>query len=137
MGKEAYAAKTTLEETVKELQQFKKETVTVNTSLEAKNRELEKMGKEAISAKTILEEKVKELQQFRIETITVNTSLEAKNRELEHNLAQWKSKAKEMEENLDLKSRSWSQKELSYRRFINFQFQALQVCLHLELVIVL
>ncbi|XP_033128098.1 kinesin-like protein KIN-14O [Brassica rapa] len=126
MGKEAYAAKTTLEETVKELQQFKKETVAVNTSLEAKNRELEKMGKEAISAKTILEEKVKELQQFRIETITVNTSLEAKNRELEHNLAQWKSKAKEMEENLDLKSRSWSQKELSYRRFINFQFQALQ-----------
>ncbi|CAN7021401.1 unnamed protein product [Brassica rapa subsp. trilocularis] len=126
MGKEAYAAKMTLEETVKQLQQFRKETVAVNTSLEAKNRELEKMGKEAISAKTILEEKVKELQQFRIETITVNTSLEAKNRELEHNLAQWKSKAKEMEENLDLKSRSWSQKELSYRRFINFQFQALQ-----------
>ncbi|CAN6879842.1 unnamed protein product [Brassica oleracea] len=126
MGKEAYAAKTTLEETVKELQQFKKETVAVNTSLEAKNRELEKMGKEAIVGKTILEEKVKELQQFRIETITVNTSLEAKNRELEHNLAQWKSKAKEMEENSDLKNRSWSQKELSYRRFINFQFQSLQ-----------
>ncbi|XP_013723303.2 kinesin-like protein KIN-14O isoform X2 [Brassica napus] len=126
MGKEAYAAKTTLEETVKELQQFKKETVAVNTSLEAKNRELEKMGEEAIAAKTILEEKVKELQQFRIETITVNTSLEAKNRELEHNLAQWKSKAKEMEENSDLKNRSWSQKELSYRRFINFQFQSLQ-----------
>ncbi|XP_013584338.1 PREDICTED: kinesin-2 [Brassica oleracea var. oleracea] len=126
MGKEAYAANTTLEETVKELQQFKKETVAVNTSLEAKNRELEKMGKEAIVGKTILEEKVKELQQFRIETITVNTSLEAKNRELEHNLAQWKSKAKEMEENSDLKNQSWSQKELSYRRFINFQFQALQ-----------
>ncbi|WZZ57962.1 hypothetical protein YC2023_058069 [Brassica napus] len=126
MGKEAYAAKTTLEETVKELQQFKKETVAVNTSLEAKNRELEKMGEEAIAAKTILEEKVKELQQFRIETITVNTSLEAKNRELEHNLAQWKSKAKEMEENSDLKNRSWSQKELSYRIFINFQFQSLQ-----------
>ncbi|KAF3606571.1 hypothetical protein DY000_02045722 [Brassica cretica] len=126
MGKEAYAAKTTLEETVKELQQFKKETVAVYTSLEAKNRELEKMGEEAIAAKTILEEKVKELQQFRIETITVNTSLEAKNRELEHNLAQWKSKAKEMEENSDLKNRSWSQKELSYRRFINFQFQSLQ-----------
>nr|AAW81733.1 Putative Kinesin motor protein-related [Brassica oleracea] len=126
MGEEAYTAKTTLEETVKELQQFKKETVAVNTSLEAKNRELEKMGEEAIAAKTILEEKVKELQQFRIETITVNTSLEAKNRELEHNLAQWKSKAKEMEENSDLKNRSWSQKELSYRRFINFQFQSLQ-----------
>ncbi|KAL0694799.1 hypothetical protein Bca4012_061979 [Brassica carinata] len=126
MGKEANSAKTTLEEEVKELQQFRKETVAVNTSLEAKNRELEKMGKEANAAKTTLEEKVKELQQFRIETITVNTSLEAKNRELEQHLAQWKSKAKEMEENSHLKSQSWSQKELSYRRFINFQFQALQ-----------
>ncbi|KAJ0257299.1 Kinesin-like protein KIN-14O [Hirschfeldia incana] len=126
MGKEANAAKATLEETVKELQQFKKETVAVNTNLEAKNRELEKMGKEAIAAKTILEGKVKELQNFRIETITVNTSLEAKNRELEQNLAQWKSKAQEMKENSELQNRSWSQKELSYRRFINFQFQALQ-----------
>ncbi|KAG2303197.1 hypothetical protein Bca52824_031848 [Brassica carinata] len=126
MGKEANAAKMTLEEKVNELQQFRKETVAVNTGLEAKNRELEKMGKEAIAAKTTLEEKVKELQQFRIETITVNTSLEAKNRELEQHLAQWKSKAKEMEENSHLKSQSWSQKELSYKRFINFQFQALQ-----------
>ncbi|KAJ4916104.1 P-loop containing nucleoside triphosphate hydrolases superfamily protein [Raphanus sativus] len=126
MGKEANAAKMTLEETVKELQQFRKESVAVNTSLEAKNRELEKMGKEAIAAKTVLEEKVKEIQQFRIETVTVNTSLEAKNRELEQNLAQWKNKAKEMEEDSDLKNRSWNQKELSYRRFINFQSQALQ-----------
>ncbi|CDY26163.1 BnaA06g12540D [Brassica napus] len=147
IGKEANAAKTALEEKVKELQQFKLEIVTVNTSLEAKNQDLEKMGKEAYAAKTTLEETVKELQQFKKETVAVNTSLEAKNRELEkmgkeaisaktileeknreleHNLAQWKSKAKEMEENLDLKSRSWSQKELSYRRFINFQFQALQ-----------
>ncbi|CAH2037005.1 unnamed protein product [Thlaspi arvense] len=126
MGKEANDAKTALEEKVKELQQFKIETIIVNTSLEAKSRELEKMGKEANDAKTALEEKVKELQQLKIETITVSTSLEAKNRELEQNLIHWKSKAKEMEENSDLKNRSWSQKELSYRKFINFQFKALQ-----------
>ncbi|VVA91767.1 unnamed protein product [Arabis nemorensis] len=126
IGKEANAAKITLEEKVKELQQFKIETITVNTSLEAKNRELEKMGKEANAAKTTLEEKVKELLQFRKETITVNTSLEAKNRELEQNLLHWKSKAKEVEEKSDLKNRSWSQKEASFRSLINFQFQALQ-----------
>ncbi|ESQ34961.1 hypothetical protein EUTSA_v10006662mg [Eutrema salsugineum] len=126
MGIEANAVRTTLEEKVKELQQFKIETITVNTSLEEKNRELEKMGKEANAARMTLEEKVKELQQFKIETITVNTRLEAKNRELEQNLVLWKSKAKEMEEKSDLKNRSWSQKELSYRRFISFQFKALQ-----------
>ncbi|CAL9215441.1 unnamed protein product [Arabidopsis halleri] len=105
MGKEANAVKMTLEEKVKELQQFKKETLTVTTSLEAKNRELE---------------------QFKKETVTFNTSLEAKNRELEKNLVHWKSKAKEMEEKSELKNRSWSQKELSYRSFISFQFKALQ-----------
>lgn len=112
LGKKANAAKTTLEEKVKELQQFKKESITVTSSLEAKNRKLE---------------------QFKKETITVNASLEAKNRELEQNLVHWKSKAKEMEEKSELKNRSWSQKELSYRSFISFQFQALQVCLHIPL----
>ncbi|CAN8292630.1 unnamed protein product [Cochlearia groenlandica] len=46
-------------------------------------------------------------------------------KELEQ-MIQWKNKAKEMEEKSELKNQSWSQKELSYRKFINFQFQALQ-----------
>ncbi|XP_020867435.1 kinesin-like protein KIN-14O isoform X2 [Arabidopsis lyrata subsp. lyrata] len=126
MGKEANAVKMTLEEKVKELQQFKKETLTVTTSLEAKNRELEQFKKETMSVNTSLEAKNRELEQFKKETVTFNTSLEAKNRELEKNLVHWKSKAKEMEEKSELKNRSWSQKELSYRSFISFQFKALQ-----------
>ncbi|KAG7592124.1 Kinesin motor domain [Arabidopsis thaliana x Arabidopsis arenosa] len=126
MGKEANAVKMTLEEKVKELQQFKKETLTVTTSLEAKNRELEQFKKETMTVNTSLEAKNRELEQFKKETVTFNTSLEAKNRELEKNLVHWKSKAKEMEEKSELKNRSWSQKELSYRSFISFQFKALQ-----------
>ncbi|XP_019099071.1 PREDICTED: kinesin-like protein KIN-14M [Camelina sativa] len=147
LGKKANAAKTTLEEKVKELQQFKiesmtvttsleaknreleqfkKETLTVNTSLEAKNRELEQFKKETITVSTSLEAKNRELEQFKKERITVHTALEAKNRELEHNLVHWKNKAKEMEEKSELKNRSWSQKELSYRSFISFQFRTLQ-----------
>ncbi|EOA39319.1 hypothetical protein CARUB_v10012358mg, partial [Capsella rubella] len=147
LGKKALAAKTTLEEKVKDLEQFKKEsitvttileaknreleqfkkdTLTVTTSLEAKNRELEQYKKETITVTTSLETKNRELEQFKKETSTVNTSLEAKNRELEQNLVHWKSKAKEMEEKSELKNRSWSQKELSYRSFISFQFQTLQ-----------
>ncbi|KAL9306559.1 Kinesin-like protein KIN-14O [Arabidopsis thaliana] len=147
MGKEADAVKMNLEEKVKELQkykdetitvttslegknreleQFKKETMTVTTSLEAQNRELEQAKKETMTVNTSLEAKNRELEQSQKETMTVNTSLKAKNRELEQNLVHWKSKAKEMEEKSELKNRSWSQKELSYRNFISFQCQALQ-----------
>ncbi|AAF25983.1 F15H18.10 [Arabidopsis thaliana] len=154
MGKEADAVKMNLEEKVKELQkykdetitvttsiegknreleQFKQETMTVTTSLEAQNRELEQAIKETMTVNTSLEAKNRELEQSKKETMTVNTSLKAKNRELEQNLVHWKSKAKEMEEKSELKNRSWSQKELSYRSFISFQCQALQVCLHMPL----
>ncbi|KAG7646755.1 Kinesin motor domain [Arabidopsis thaliana x Arabidopsis arenosa] len=147
MGKEADAVKMNLEEKVKELQkykdetitvttsiegknreleQFKQETMTVTTSLEAQNRELEQAIKETMTVNTSLEAKNRELEQSKKETMTVNTSLKAKNRELEQNLVHWKSKAKEMEEKSELKNRSWSQKELSYRSFISFQCQALQ-----------
>jgi kinesin family protein C2/C3 len=100
--------------------------MTVTTSLEAQNRELEQAIKETMTVNTSLEAKNRELEQSKKETMTVNTSLKAKNRELEQNLVHWKSKAKEMEEKSELKNRSWSQKELSYRSFISFQCQALQ-----------
>ncbi|CDY19209.1 BnaC05g14100D [Brassica napus] len=87
------------------------------------NHEISTLRRELETAK-----KAYEQQRLQMESHT-KLEEEKKNREddmFEHNLAQWKSKAKEMEENSDLKNRNWSQKELSYRRFINFQFQSLQ-----------
>jgi len=130
---ETITVTTSIEGKNRELEQFKQETMTVTTSLEAQNRELEQAIKETMTVNTSLEAKNRELEQSKKETMTVNTSLKAKNRELEQNLVHWKSKAKEMEEKSELKNRSWSQKELSYRSFISFQCQALQVCLHMPL----
>ncbi|KAF8111362.1 hypothetical protein N665_0076s0337 [Sinapis alba] len=126
MESQTMLAATGLESRLKELEQERKEANTAKNSLEGKVKELEKMGEEAHIAKEGLEEKIKELQEMEKETKTANTSLEGKIQELEQNLVNWKSKVKEMEEKSESKNQSWSQKEVSYRSFINHQSQALQ-----------
>ncbi|XP_024011693.1 kinesin-like protein KIN-14P isoform X3 [Eutrema salsugineum] len=126
MESQTMVATTGLESRLKELEKEGREANNAKTALKEKVNELEKMGKEAHTAKKTLEEKVKELQQMEKETKTVNTSLEGKIQELEQNLANWKTKVKEMEEKSESKLQSWSQKEVSYRRFIDNQSQALQ-----------
>ncbi|CAH2067148.1 unnamed protein product [Thlaspi arvense] len=126
MESQTMVATTGLESRLKELEQERKEANSAKTSLEEKVNELEKMGKEAHTAKEALEEKMKELQQMEKETKTANTSLEGKIQELEQNLVSWKNKVKEMEEKSESKLKSWSQKEVSYRSFIDHQSQALQ-----------
>ncbi|CAH8359355.1 unnamed protein product [Eruca vesicaria subsp. sativa] len=126
MESQTMLATTGLESRLKELEQERKEANTAKTSLEVKVKELEKMGEEAHSAKEGLEEKIKELQEMEKETKSANTSLEGKIQELEQNLVNWKSKVREMEEKSESKLQSWSQKEVSYRSFINHQSQALQ-----------
>ncbi|XP_018454984.1 kinesin-like protein KIN-14P [Raphanus sativus] len=126
MESQTMLATTGLESRLKELEQERKEANTAKTSLEVKVKELEKMGEEAHSAKEGLEEKIKELQQMEKETKNANSSLERKIQELEQNLVNWKNRVKEMEERSESKLQSWSQKEVSYRSFINHQSQALQ-----------
>ncbi|RID56001.1 hypothetical protein BRARA_G03230 [Brassica rapa] len=126
MESQTVLATTGLESRLKELEQERKETHTAKTSLEVKVKELEKMGEEAHTTKQVLEEKIKELQQMEKETKTVNTSLERKIQELEQNLVNWKNRVKEIEEKSESKHQSWSQKEISYRSFIDHQSQALQ-----------
>ncbi|CAN7130241.1 hypothetical protein IGI04_028793 [Brassica rapa subsp. trilocularis] len=126
MESQTVLATTGLESRLKELEQERKEAHTAKTSLEVKVKELEKMGEEAHTTKQVLEEKIKELQQMEKETKTVNTSLERKIQELEQNLVNWKNRVKEMEEKSESKHQSWSQKEVSYRSFIDHQSQALQ-----------
>ncbi|CAN7064662.1 unnamed protein product [Brassica oleracea var. botrytis] len=126
MESQTVLATTGLESRMKELEQERKEAHTAKTSLEVKVKELEKMGEEAHTTKQVLEEKMKELQQMEKETKTVNTSLERKIQELEQNLVNWKNRVKEMEEKSEFKHQSWSQKEVSYRSFIDHQSQALQ-----------
>lgn len=127
MESQTMLATTGLESRLKELEQERKEANTAKTSLEIKVKELEKMGEEAHSAKESLEEKIKELQQMEKETKNANSSLERKIQELEQNLVNWKNRVKEMEERSESNLQSWSQKEVSYRSFINHQSQALQV----------
>ncbi|CAN6938454.1 unnamed protein product [Brassica oleracea] len=126
MESQTVLATTGLESRMKELEQERKEAHTAKNSLEVKVKELEKMGEEAHTTKQVLEEKIKELQQMEKETKTVNTSLERKIQELEQNLVNWKNRVKEMEEKSEFKHQSWSQKEVSYRSFIDHQSQALQ-----------
>ncbi|CAH8390370.1 unnamed protein product [Eruca vesicaria subsp. sativa] len=126
MQSQTMLATTGLENRLKELEQERKEANTVKTSLEERVIELEKMGKDAHTAKEALEEKIKELQEMEKETKTVNTSLEGKIQELEENLVNWKNKVKEMEEISESKQQSWSQKEVSYKNFINYQSQTLE-----------
>ncbi|CAF2064687.1 unnamed protein product [Brassica napus] len=126
MESQTVLATTGIESRLKELEQERKEAHTAKTSLEVKVKELEKMGEEAHTTKQVLEEKIKELQQMEKETKTANTSLERKIQELEQNLVNWKNRVKEMEEKSESKHQSWSQKEVSYRSFINHQSQALQ-----------
>ncbi|XP_013592743.1 PREDICTED: kinesin-4 [Brassica oleracea var. oleracea] len=126
MESQTVLATTGRESRMKELEQERKEAHTAKTSLEVKVKELEKMGEEAHTTKQVLEEKIKELQQMEKETKTVNTSLERKIQELEQNLVNWKNGVKEMEEKSEFKHQSWSQKEVSYRSFIDHQSQALQ-----------
>ncbi|KAH0920086.1 hypothetical protein HID58_027746 [Brassica napus] len=126
MESQTVLATTGLESRLKELEHERKEAHTAKTSLEVKVKELEKMEEEAHTTKQVLEEKIKELQQMEKETKTVNTSLERKIQELEQNLVNWKNRVKEMEEKSESKHQSWSQKEVSYRSFIDHQSQALQ-----------
>ncbi|KAJ0255741.1 Kinesin-like protein KIN-14P [Hirschfeldia incana] len=126
MESQTMLATTGLESRLKELEQERKDANAAKTSLEVKVKELEKMGEEAHSAKEGLKEKLKELQQMEKETKNANSSLEGKIQELEQNLVIWKSRVKEMEEKSESKHQSWSQKEVSYRSFINHQSQALQ-----------
>ncbi|CAG7904546.1 unnamed protein product [Brassica rapa] len=126
MESQTVLATTGLESRLKELEQERKEAHTAKTSLEVKVKELEKMGEEAHTTKQVLEEKIKELQQMEKETKTVNTSFERKIQELEQNLINWKNRVKEMEEKSESKHQSWSQKEVSYKSFIDHQSQALQ-----------
>lgn len=131
METQTMAATTGLESKLKELELSGKETNTAKTALEERVNELEQMGKEANSAKMALEEKIKELQEMEKETRTANTSLEGKIQELEQNIVIWKNKVKEMEEKSESKLQRWSQKEVSYRSFIDHQSQALQVYLYI------
>ncbi|KAJ0256424.1 Kinesin-like protein KIN-14P [Hirschfeldia incana] len=126
MQSQTTLATTGLESRLKELEQERKDANTAKTSLEERVNELEKMGKEAHSAKEALEEKLKELQEMEKETKSVNTSLEGKIQELEDNLVNWKNKVKEMDEVSESKQQIWSQKEVSYKRFIDYQSQTLE-----------
>ena len=130
MESQTVLATTGLESRLKELEQERKEAHTAKTSLEVKVKELEKMGEEAHTTNQVLEEKIKELQQMEKETKTVNTSFERKIQELEQNLINWKNRVKEMEEKSESKHQSWSQKEVSYKSFIDHQSQALQVYIY-------
>ncbi|KAL0663776.1 hypothetical protein Bca4012_100613 [Brassica carinata] len=126
MKSQTMQATTGLEIRLKELEQERKEANTVKTSLEERVNELEKMGEEAHTAKEALEEKIKELHEMEKETKSVNTSLEGKIQELEENLVTWKNKVKKMDEISESKQQSWSQKEVSYKRFIDYQSQTLE-----------
>ncbi|CAG7903528.1 unnamed protein product [Brassica rapa] len=126
MQSQTMLATTGLESRLKELEQERKETNTAKNSLEERVNELEKMGKDAHTAKEALEEKLKELQEMEKETKSVNTSLEGKIQELEGNLVNWKNKVKEMDEISESKQQSWSQKEVSYKSFIDYQSQTLE-----------
>ena len=126
MQSQTTLATTGLESRLKELEQERKDANTAKTSLEERVNELEKMGKEAHTAKEALEEKLKELQEMEKETKSVNTSLEGKIQELEDNLVNWKNKVKEMDEVSESKQQIWSQKEVSYKRFIDYQSQTLE-----------
>lgn len=127
MQSQTMLATTGLESRLKELEQERKETNTAKNSLEERVNELEKMGKDAHTAKEALEEKLKELQEMEKETKSFNTSLEGKIQELEGNLVNWKNKVKEMDEISESKQQSWSQKEVSYKSFIDYQSQTLEV----------
>ncbi|CAE5957845.1 unnamed protein product [Arabidopsis arenosa] len=94
--------------------QMESQTKVATAGIEDRVKELEQMREDATTAKTALEERVRELEEMGKEANVVKMTLEEK------------SKAKEMEEKSELKNRSWSQKELSYRSFISFQFKALQ-----------
>ncbi|KAG2252951.1 hypothetical protein Bca52824_083087 [Brassica carinata] len=126
MKSQTMQATTGLEIRLKELEQERKEANTVKISLEERVNELEKMGEEAHTAKEALEEKIKELHEMEKETKSVNTSLEGKIQELEENLVTWKNKVKKMDEISESKQQSWSQKEVSYKRFIDYQSQTLE-----------
>ena len=126
MESQTMLATTGLESRLKELEQERKEANNAKTSLEERVIELEKMGKDAHTAKEALEEKIKELQEMEKETKTANASLEGKIQELEENLVNWKNKVKEMDEISESKQQSWSQKEVSYKRFIDYQSQTLE-----------
>ncbi|KAL0800677.1 hypothetical protein Bca101_055852 [Brassica carinata] len=126
MKSQTMQATTGLESRLKELEQERKEANTAKSSLEERVIKLEKMGEEAHTAKEALEEKLKELQEMEKETKTVNTSLEGKIQDLEDNLVNWKNKVKEMDEISESKQQSWTQKEVSYKRFIDYQSQALE-----------
>ncbi|CAD5313077.1 unnamed protein product [Arabidopsis thaliana] len=94
--------------------QMESKTKGATAGIEDRVKELEQMRKDASVARKALEERVRELEKMGKEADAVKMNLEEK------------SKAKEMEEKSELKNRSWSQKELSYRSFISFQCQALQ-----------
>ncbi|KAG7586952.1 Kinesin motor domain [Arabidopsis thaliana x Arabidopsis arenosa] len=126
MESQTMVATTGLESRLKELEQEGKVVNTAKNALEEKVKELEQMGKEAHTAKNALEEKMKQLQQMEKETKSANISLEGKIQELEQNLVNWKTKYREMEQKSESNHQSWSQKELSYRSFIDNQSQALQ-----------
>lgn len=128
MESQTMVATTGLESRLKELEQEGKVVNTAKNALEERVKELEQMGKEAHTAKNALEEKMKQLQQMEKETKCANTSLEGKIQELEQNLVNWKTKFREMEQKSESNHQSWSQKELSYRSFIDNQSQALLVC---------
>ncbi|KAG7651613.1 Kinesin motor domain [Arabidopsis thaliana x Arabidopsis arenosa] len=125
MESQTMVATTGLESRLKELEQEGKVVNTAKSALEERVKELEQMGKEAHSAKNALEEKMKQLQQMEKETKTANTSLEGKIQELEQNLVMWKTKVREMEKKSESNHQRWSQKELSYKSFIDNQSQAL------------
>ncbi|KAG7659477.1 Kinesin motor domain [Arabidopsis suecica] len=125
MESQTMVATTGLESRLKELEQEGKVVNTAKNALEERVKELEQMGKEAHSAKNALEEKMKQLQQMEKETKTANTSLEGKIQELEQNLVMWKTKVREMEKKSESNHQRWSQKELSYKSFIDNQSQAL------------
>ncbi|AEE35517.1 P-loop containing nucleoside triphosphate hydrolases superfamily protein [Arabidopsis thaliana] len=125
MESQTMVATTGLESRLKELEQEGKVVNTAKNALEERVKELEQMGKEAHSAKNALEEKIKQLQQMEKETKTANTSLEGKIQELEQNLVMWKTKVREMEKKSESNHQRWSQKELSYKSFIDNQSQAL------------
>lgn len=134
MESQTMDATTGLESRLKELEQEGKVTNTAKTVLEERVNELEQMGKEAHNAKKALEEKMKELQQMETITKTANTSLEGKIQGLEQNIVNWKSKVKEMEEKSESKLQSWSQKEVAYRKFIDYQSQSLQVYKFIQII---
>ncbi|CAD5317136.1 unnamed protein product [Arabidopsis thaliana] len=62
---------------------------------------------------------------LRQELETTRKALEGKIQELEQNLVMWKTKVREMEKKSESNHQRWSQKELSYKSFIDNQSQAL------------